>query len=95
MGDVFLLYLDDRILAEANFIIEHNATVRDAAKVLCVGKSTVYKDITERLRFLNPSLFCAVRTVLNTNKAERHLRGGKATHDKYAAIRASLSDPEM
>ena len=94
MGDVFLLYLDDRILAEANFIIEHNATVREAAKALCVGKSTVHKDVTERLRYLNPSLFRAVRTVLNTNKAERHLRGGKATHDKYAALRSELSDQE-
>ena len=91
MGDVFLLYLEDRIFAEANYIVEHKATVREAAKALCVGKSTVHKDVTERLRTMNPSLFRAVRAVLNINKAERHLRGGKATHDKYAAKRRAVN----
>ena len=95
MGDVFLLYLEDRIYAEANYIIEYRTTVRDTAKALCVGKSTVHKDVTERLRLMNPPLYRAVRAVLNVNKAERHLRGGKATHDKYAAIRSEISDRGM
>ena len=84
-----MLYLEDRIFKEAAYIIEHRATVRDAAKALCVGKSTVHKDVTERLRYLHPKLFREVRAVLNTNKAERHIRGGKATHDKYAALKAT------
>ena len=92
MGDTFLLYLEERIFTEANYIIEHDATVRDAAKALCVGKSTVHKDVTDQLRTADPALYHAVRRVLNRNKAERHLRGGKATHDKYAALR-SVSDP--
>lgn len=87
MGDVSLLVLEDRIYAEAAYIIEHRATVRDAAKALCVGKSTVHKDVTERLKAINPTLMREVRKVLNVNKAERHLRGGRATHDKYAAKR--------
>ena len=87
-----MLYLDDRVYAEAQYIIDHRATVRDAAKALCVGKSTVHKDVTERLKAMHPALFSEVRAVLNVNKAERHLRGGRATHDKYAALRAT--DPE-
>ena len=85
--DLFLQYVEDRIYAEASYIVEHRATVRDAAKALAVGKSTVHKDVTERLRGMNPNLFRRVRAVLNVNKAERHLRGGKAIHDKYAALR--------
>lgn len=95
MGDVFLLYLDERIYSEANYIIEHHATVRDAAKALCVGKSTVHKDVTDRLKWLNPAMFRAVRSILNVNKAERHLRGGKATHDKYAARKERFIAPEQ
>ena len=86
-----MLYLEERVFAEAEYIIEHRATVRDAAKALCVGKSTVHKDVTERLKSMNKPLYSEVRKVLNTNKAERHLRGGKATHDKYAARK--VSDP--
>ena len=87
-----MLVYEDRVYAEAAYIIEHRATVRDAAKALCVGKSTVHKDVTERLRYMHPGLFSEVRAILNVNKAERHIRGGKATHDKYAALRAT--DPE-
>lgn len=92
MGDHSLLVFEDRVYAEADYIIAHRATVRDAAKALCVGKSTVHKDVTERLKAMNPTLFSEVRKVLNVNKAERHLRGGKATHDKYAALK--LTEPE-
>ena len=85
-------WLEDRICEEAAYIVEHRATVRDAAKALCVGKSTVHKDVTERLRPINPGLYRLVRDVLNVNKAERHLRGGKATHDKYAVLRQCEGD---
>ena len=82
-----MLYLEDRIYAEADYIIEHKATVREAAKALCMGKSTIHKDVTERLRSINPSMYRRVRGILNVNKAERHLRGGKATREKYAILR--------
>ena len=85
-------YLDERIKEEAAYIIEHQATVREAAKSLHIGKSTLHKDVTERLRLIHPGMFSQVRAILNINKAERHIRGGKATHDKYAALR-SLTDP--
>ena len=85
-------WLEDRICEEAAYIVDHKATVRDAAKALCIGKSTVHKDVTERLRSINPGLYRMVREVLNVNKAERHLRGGKATHDKYACLRQCEGD---
>lgn len=85
-------WYEDRISQEASYIVEHKATVRDAAKALCIGKSTVHKDVTERLKSINPVLYSSVRDVLNTNKAERHLRGGKATHDKYAVLRQRLGE---
>ena len=80
-------WYEDRICEEAAYIVEHKATVREAAKALCIGKSTVHKDVTERLKTINPGLYRSVRDILNVNKAERHLRGGKATHDKYAHLR--------
>ena len=80
-------WYEDRICEEAAYIVDHKATVREAAKALCVGKSTVHKDVTDRLKKINPGLWRLVRDVLNVNKAERHLRGGKATHDKYAFLR--------
>ena len=86
-------YFEDRIKEEAGYIIEHRATVREAAHVLHIGKSTLHKDVTERLRCIHPGMYRQVREVLNVNKAERHIRGGKATHDKYAALR-SISDRE-
>ena len=86
-GGISLNWYEARICEEAAYIVERNATVRDAAKALCVGKSTVHKDVTERLKNINPGLYRQVRCVLNVNKAERHIRGGKATHDKYALLR--------
>jgi putative DeoR family transcriptional regulator (stage III sporulation protein D) len=82
-----LNWYEDRICEEAAYIVEHKATVREAAKALCIGKSTIHKDVTDRLKTVNPGLYRSVREVLNINKAERHLRGGKATHDKYASRR--------
>ena len=64
-------------------MIEQNATVRAAAAKFGVSKSTVHKDLTERLRKVDPMLFQQVRNVLEQNKAERHIRGGLATRRKY------------
>ena len=73
-----------RVLEEAYYIAETGATVRAAAKVFHVSKSTVHKDVTERLRKINPQLCAQVKTVLDVNKAQRHIRGGLATKEKYA-----------
>ena len=70
-------------MAVAGYIIEHNATVRQAAKQFGISKSTVHKDITERLEMINSSLAREARKVLDVNKAERHIRGGLATKEKY------------
>ncbi len=73
----------DRCVCLAEYILENNCTVRSAAAWFGVSKSTVHKDITERLRRISPSLYAAVKQVLDKNKAERHLRGGEATRIKY------------
>ena len=75
--------LDDRAYALAVYMLEHNATVRAAAARFGVSKSTVHKDLTERLRRRSPALHAAVRALLERNKAERHIRGGMATKRKY------------
>ena len=65
-------------------MIENNATVRQAAKNFGISKSTVHKDVTERLEQVNPSLAAEARKVIDVNKSERHIRGGMATKEKYA-----------
>ncbi len=65
-------------------MIENNATVRQAAKQFDISKSTVHKDITERLKHMNPALYAQVRGILEFNKAQRHIRGGLATQKKYS-----------
>ena len=70
-------------MAIANYIIDHNATVRQTAKKFGISKSTVHKDVTERLEDINPSLAAQARVVLDVNKSERHIRGGIATRRKY------------
>ena len=76
-------YIEERVLELAHYIISTNSTVRAAAKKFRVSKSTVHKDVTERLQELNPGLAVEVKDVLESNKAERHLRGGMATKEKY------------
>lgn len=76
-------YIEERAIEIANYIIEKNATVRQTAKVFGVSKSTVHKDVTERLLQLNPSLAQNARAVLDINKSQRHIRGGLATREKY------------
>lgn len=76
-------YIEERAVDIANYIIEEKATVRQTAKKFGVSKSTVHKDVTERLLLINPSLACKARKVLDVNKSERHIRGGLATREKY------------
>lgn len=75
--------LEQRACDLAAYILENKATVRAAAARFGVSKSTVHKDLTERLRRVNPGLYAQVRQLLDLNKAERHLRGGLATRRKY------------
>lgn len=76
-------YIEERAMEIANYIIENNATVRQTAKAFGISKSTVHKDVTERLMQVNASLAKEARNVLDANKAERHIRGGMATKQKY------------
>ncbi len=76
-------YIEERAVEIATYIIENNATVRQAAKQFGISKSTVHKDCAERLAQVNPTLAAEVRKILDVNKAERHLRGGLATKEKY------------
>ncbi|MGN0734895.1 MAG: sporulation transcriptional regulator SpoIIID [Anaerovoracaceae bacterium] len=76
-------YIEERVLELARYIIDTRSTVRAAAKKFRVSKSTVHKDVTERLLEINPGLASEVKDVLENNKAERHLRGGMATREKY------------
>ena len=76
-------YIEERAILLANYIIENQTTVRAAAKKFGRSKSTVPKDVTERLHEINLGLYNQVHPVLAKNKAERHLRGGMATKEKY------------
>ena len=75
--------VEERAVMLAEYIIENRATVRAAAKKFCISKSTVHKDVAERLKKINPSLYASVKEVLDLNKSERHIRGGLATKRKY------------
>lgn len=79
-------YIEERAMEIAQYIIENNATVRQAAKKFGISKSTVHKDITDRLLQVNPSLAAEARKVLDINKSERHIRGGLATKEKYLRL---------
>jgi putative DeoR family transcriptional regulator (stage III sporulation protein D) len=78
--------IDRRVLMLAEYIVEEGATVRQAAACFGVSKSTVHKDVTERLMHINRVLAMKVREVLDVNKSERHIRGGLATRKKYEHI---------
>ena len=75
--------MEERAIRLAEYIIENDSTVRAAAKQFGVSKSTVHKDVTQRLRLQDPALWAQARSVLEKNKAERHIRGGIATRIKY------------
>ena len=76
-------YIEERAVEISAYIIDNNATVWQTAKQFGISKSTVHKDITERLIQINPALAKEARKVLDTNKSERHIRGGMATREKY------------
>lgn len=76
-------YIEERTLTLAKYIIENKCTVREAARKFGISKSTVHKDITERLPFIRRDLFLEARKVLDENREERHIRGGIATREKY------------
>ncbi len=76
--------VEERAVELGEYIIENGATVRSAAKKFGVSKSTVHKDVSERLRGVDPGLYSEVKNVLEINKAQRHIRGGMATRKKYS-----------
>lgn len=76
-------YIEERAVELGNYIVEKKATVRQTAKKFGISKSTVHKDVTERLASIRPSLAERTREVLAVNKQERHIRGGLATREKY------------
>lgn len=75
-----------RTLTEAEYILNTKATVRDTAKEFDVSKSTVHKDVSERLKYIDAAIYSSVKKVLDFNLAERHLRGGNATREKYLKL---------
>ena len=83
-----------RVIEEAEFIAETGATVRAAAKVFHVSKSTVHKDVTERLVKIDKTLYVRVKVALEVNLSERHLRGGEATMRKYLNARKALDNAD-
>ena len=85
MGELDMTFETQKERCElmASYIIEHGATVRKCASVFSVSKSTVHKDITSKLFYINKHLYDQVKLVLTKNKSERHLRGGEATKMKY------------
>ncbi len=80
-------YIHHRVLEISSYILETRATVRQVARNFGVSKSTVHKDVTERLLQINRHMACQVKKILDKNKAERHLRGGEATRRKYVFLK--------
>lgn len=78
-------FVEERAVELGRYIVENNSTVRAAAKQYGISKSTVHTDVSRRLEHLDPVLFEQVRAVLDINKAQRHIRGGLATKEKYLA----------
>lgn len=79
-------YIEERVLEVARYIIESKDTIRKTAKVFGVSKSTIHKDMTERLPKINPVIAEKTYSILELNKSERHIRGGKATKMKYKNV---------
>ena len=79
--------VEERAIELGEYIIENNATVRAAAGKFHISNSTVHKDVSDRLKTVNPQLYDRVREVLEVNKAQRHIRGGLATKKKYQALK--------
>lgn len=79
--------VEERAVELAEYIVENKTTVRAAAKKFSVSKSTVHMDVARRLRNVNPQLYSEVREILDINKAQRHIRGGLATREKYRSLK--------
>ena len=79
--------VEERAVELGEYIIENQATVRAAAKQFGISKSTVHKDVAQRLKYIQPQLYKEVKKVLEINKSERHIRGGMATRKKYCGNR--------
>lgn len=79
--------VEARAIELGEYIAESGATVRSAAKKFGISKSTVHKDVSDRLKYIDPQLYRQVKAVLDTNKAQRHIRGGMATKQKYNEVR--------
>lgn len=84
----------ERPVKLAEYIIKNQATVRAVAKWYGISKSTAHKDLTERLKIISPSLYPQVKEILETNKNERHIRGGMATKLKYESEKNHLENKE-
>ncbi len=82
-GFILKNIVEERAVELGEYIVENKATVRATAKQFGVSKSTVHMDVSKRLERVNPQLFLEVRQVLDVNKAQRHIRGGIATREKY------------
>ncbi len=81
--------IEERAVSLANYILKTKCTVREAAKYFGISKSTVHKDVTERLYYINQNLAKETKKVLAENKATRHIRGGMATKNKYNSLKIS------
>ncbi len=84
-----------RAEALGKFIVAHKATVRATAAATGISKSTVHKEVTERLRETDPDLYEKVRGILELNKSERHIRGGNATREKYRRLSEARDEPHF
>ncbi len=82
-GFILKTVVEERAVELGEYIVEHKATVRAAAKEFGISKSTVHMDVSDRLKNVDPALFAQVRSILDINKAQRHIRGGLATREKY------------
>ena len=80
-------YGRERCEVLAEYVIDTKSTVRGTAKHFGISKSTVHKDLSQKLKYLNPRLYEDVKEILELNKSERHLRGGEATRQKYLKCR--------
>ena len=88
-------HIEERAIVVAKYILEKNTTVRQTAKTFGVSKSTIHKDVTERLEEINPTLAKEVKMVLEKNKSERHIRGGMATKLKYEKEHAKAMEQKQ
>ncbi|MCL2311759.1 MAG: sporulation transcriptional regulator SpoIIID [Firmicutes bacterium] len=83
-------FVESRAVELAEYISKNKATVRDAAKIFGISKSTVHKDVSERLKNINTKLYSEVKNILEINKAQRHIRGGIATKTKYRKLNTGI-----